>query len=115
MCDSARMQTTSSNMVAVTTHGAWCIDENGLFLVFSDEYFSINMMRNEDLNHCQSKCHYTCGLVECMKIGHCEFSIDCADAGNYCGHPSVKYTETMHQALIAMRDEEKAIDSAAML
>jgi hypothetical protein len=102
-------------MVAATTRAAWCIDANGLFLVFADVYFSMSMMRKADLIHCQSKCHYACGLVECMKDDRCEFSIDCADAGNYCGHPSVGYSETMHRALIAMRDQERAIGSAAML
>ena len=45
----------------------------------------------------------------------CEFCIDCADAGKYCGHPSIKYYETMDRALIAMSDQEKAMESAAIM
>jgi len=109
------MQTTSSNTVAAITNGAWRIDGNGLFLVFADVAFSINKMRKVDLNHCQLKRHYACGLVECMKKEFCEFSIDCADAGKYCGHQSVEYTEMMNRALIAMSDQEKAMDSVAIM
>lgn len=50
-----------------------------------------------------------------MKKDFCEFCIDCADAGKYCGHPSIKYNETMNQALIAMSDQENAMESAAIM
>jgi hypothetical protein len=50
-----------------------------------------------------------------MKKDFCEFCIDCAYAGKYCGHPSIKYNETMNRALIAMSDQEKAMDSAAIM
>jgi len=108
------MQTTSSRKVTVITHGAWRIDGNGLILVFADVAFSINIMRQADLNNCKLKRHYSCGLVECMNKDLCEFCIDCADAGKYCGHPSIKYNETMNWALIAMSDQEKAMASAAI-
>jgi hypothetical protein len=72
-------------------------------------------MRQADLNNCKLKRHYACGLVECMKKDFCEFCIDCADAGKYCGHPSINYTETMNRALIAMSDQEKAKDSTATM
>jgi hypothetical protein len=109
------MQTTSSNKVAAITHGVWRIDGNGLFLVFADVVFSINMMRQVELNDCKLKRHFTCGLVECMKKDFCEFSINCADAGKYCRHPSIKYTETMYRELIAMSDQVRAMDSAARM
>jgi hypothetical protein len=115
MCGDAQMPATRSHKVTVITRGAWRIDGIGLFLVFADVTFSISIMRQVDLNNCKSKIHYSCGLVECMKKDFCEFCINCADAGKYCGHPSVKYTETMNQALIAMSDQEKAMDSAAIL
>src|SRR5665647_578793 len=108
MCDNAQMQTTSSHKVIVIAHGAWRIDGNGLFLVFADVAFSINIMRQVDLNNCKLKRYYSCGLVECMKKVFCEFCINCADAGKYCGHPSIKYNETMNGALIAMSDQAKA-------
>jgi hypothetical protein len=38
------MQTTSSHKVTVITHGALRIDGNGLFLVFADVAFSINII-----------------------------------------------------------------------
>ena len=50
-----------------------------------------------------------------MKKVLCKFCIDCADAGKYCGHPSIKYNETINMALIAMSDQEKAMDSAAII
>ncbi|MCR4299429.1 MAG: hypothetical protein NUV75_11905 [Gallionella sp.] len=109
------MQTSSSHKVTVITHGAWHIDDNGLFLVFADVAVSINIMRQADLKNCKLKIHYSCGLVECMKKDFCEFCINCADAGKYCGHPSIKYNETMNQALIEMSDPEKAMDSAAIM
>jgi hypothetical protein len=99
MCGTARMQTTSSNKVAA----------------IADAAISINMMRKEDLNNCELRIHYTCGLVECMKVDFCEFSIDCADAGKYCGHPSIKYSEKMNRALIEMSEQENAMDSAAVM
>lgn len=49
-----------------------------------------------------------------MKKDVCEFSINCADAGKYCGHPSVRYSETINRALIAMSDQEKVMESAAI-
>ena len=115
MCDNAQMQTTNSHKVAVITHGAWHIDGNGLFLVFADVAFSINIMRQVDLNNCKLKRHYSCGLVECMKKDFCKFCINCADAGKYCGHPSIKYNETINRTLIAMSDQEKAMESAAIM
>jgi hypothetical protein len=72
-------------------------------------------MRQADLNNCKLKRHFSCGLVECMKKDVCEFSINCAAAGKYCRHPSIKYTETMNQALIAMSAQEMAVDSAAIM
>lgn len=65
-------------------------------------------MKKVDLKNCESKKHYACGLVECEKEGFCEFSIDCADAGKFCRHPSVKYTDKMEQALIEISEQEKA-------
>jgi len=109
------MQTTSSHKVTVITHGVWRIDDNGFFLVFVEVVFSINIMSQVDLNNCKSKRHYSCGLVECMKKDFCEFCIDCTDAGKYCGHPSNQYNETINRALIAMSDQEKAMDSAAIM
>jgi hypothetical protein len=53
-----------------------------------------------DLDHCEYKKRYACGLVECMTASVCEFSIDCGEAGSFCRHPSVKYTEKMLQALL---------------
>jgi hypothetical protein len=49
---------------------------------------------------CEFKKLYACGLVECMSSAVCNFSIDCGDAGLFCRHPSVKYTERMIQALL---------------
>jgi hypothetical protein len=72
-------------------------------------------MGQADLSNCKSKRLYSCGLVECMKKEYCEFCINCADAGKYCGHPSIKYNEKINQALIAMSDQEKAMDSAATM
>jgi hypothetical protein len=115
MCGNAQMQMTISHKVTVITRGAWRIDSIGLFLVFADVAFSISIMRQVDLSNCKSKLHYSCGLVECMKIKFCKFCIDCADAGKYCGHPSIKYSETMNRALIAMSDQEKAMASATIL
>lgn len=115
MCGNVQMQTANSHKVAAITHGAWHIDDNGLFLAFADVAFSINIMRQADLNNCKLKRHYSCGLMECMKKVFCEFCINCADAGQYCGHPSIKYNETINRALIAMRDQEKAMDSAAIM
>jgi hypothetical protein len=86
----------------------------GIF-VFADGAFSINIMKQADLNNCKLKRHYSCGLVECMKKDFCEFCIDCADAGKYCGHPSIKYNETMNRALIEMSDQEKSMDSVAII
>ncbi|MDP1635945.1 MAG: hypothetical protein Q8L69_14850, partial [Gallionellaceae bacterium] len=87
----------------------------GSFLVSAYVVFSINIMRQAGQNNCKLKRHFACGLVECMKNDFCEFCINCADAGKYCGHPSIKYTETMKQALIAMRDQVKVMDSAARM
>jgi hypothetical protein len=50
-----------------------------------------------------------------MKDDFCEFSIDCADAGKYCKHPSIKYSEKMNRALIEMSEQEHAMDSAATM
>jgi hypothetical protein len=71
-------------------------------------------MAKADLNNCKLRSHLSCGLVECMKKDFCEFSINCADAGKYCGHPSVRYNETINRALSAMSDQEKVMDSAAI-
>jgi hypothetical protein len=49
MCDNAQMQTTSSHKVTVITHGALRIDGNGLFLVFADVAFSINIIETSRL------------------------------------------------------------------
>jgi hypothetical protein len=89
------------------------IDGNDRTLVFAGVAISINMMRQMDLDDCQSKRHFACGLVECMKNDLCEFSIDCAGAGKYCRHPSIKYSETMDRELLAMSGQVKAMDSAA--
>jgi hypothetical protein len=51
-------------------------------------------------DNCEFKKIYACGLVECMSAGVCKCSIDCGDAGSFCRHPSVKYTERMIQALL---------------
>jgi hypothetical protein len=109
------MQTTSSNKVVTIAHGALRIDGSGWFLVFADVAYSIDLMRQVDLDNCQSKRHFACGLVECMKSDYCEFSINCADAGKYCRHPSIKYSEAMNRELIAMSDQVKAADSAARM
>lgn len=114
MCDNARMQMTSFNMVAAIPHSAWYSDGDGSGLIFGDVVFSFNIMRHVNLNYCKSKRHFACGLVECMKDDYCEFSIDCADAGNFCRHPSVKYTDTMDRELIAMSDQEKANQADSM-
>lgn len=60
-------------------------------------------VRIRDLENCEYKKRYACGLVECMTSSFCEFSIDCGDAGSFCKHPSVKYTEKMLQALLDFR------------
>lgn len=60
--------------------------------------FSTRTVR--DLEHCEYKKRYACGLVECESSSVCEFSIDCGDAGSFCKHPSVKYTEKMLRALL---------------
>lgn len=109
------MQTNCSRKVIATTQGAWRIDDNGLLIVFADFSFLINSMRHAYLDNCKSKRPYSCGLVECMKKVVCEFCIDCADAGKYCGHPSIKYNETINRALIEMSAQEKAMDSAALM
>jgi hypothetical protein len=82
---------------------------------FRSVAFSINMMKQVDLDNCKSKRHFACGLVECMKSDYCEFSINCADSGKYCRHPSIQYSEAMDRELIAMSGQVKAADSAARM
>jgi hypothetical protein len=50
-----------------------------------------------------------------MKEVFCKSCIDCADAGKYCGHPSIKYNEAIYMALIAISDQGKAMDSAVIM
>jgi hypothetical protein len=114
MCGNAQMQTTSSHKVKVITCGALANQWQRLVSCFPT-LFSISTMRQANLNDCTLKRYYSCGMMELRQRSFCEFRINCVDAGKYCGHPSIKYTETINPVLIEMSDQEQTMDSATIM